>query len=118
MVEMTEIETVDYRPSYDLDADLAELAHAAVQGCCDQQLFTPTLVRSRLRPTGTAATTLLLCRDGGRLVAASAMLWPATLEATGQLVGPLVHPAARDAGIGSALLRLAASVAAARPGIV
>jgi hypothetical protein len=45
------------------------------------------------------------------------MLWPATLEAPGQLVGPLVHPGVRGSGIGAAMLRLAASVAAARPGI-
>ncbi|GAA1822671.1 hypothetical protein GCM10009682_48790 [Luedemannella flava] len=111
------IETVDYRPSYELDADLADVAYAAVRGWPDQQLITPAAVRSRLRPTGTAATTLLLARDGGRLVAAAAMLWPATLEAMGQLIGPLVHPSARGAGLGTAMLRAAASVAAARPGI-
>ncbi|GAA1764538.1 GNAT family N-acetyltransferase [Luedemannella helvata] len=111
------IESIDYRPSYELDADLAELAYAAVRGWPDQQAITPAMIRSRLRPTGTTATTLLVVRDGGRLVAAAAMLWPATLEATGELIGPLVHPSARGAGLGTAVLRAAAAVADARPGI-
>lgn len=117
MVVLIVIETVDYRPSYELDADLAELAYAAVRGWPDQQMITPTLVRSRLRPTGTTATTLVLERVGGRLVAAAALHWPATLEATGQLVGPLVHPSVRGRGIGTDMLRTASALAAARPGV-
>ena len=64
------------------------------------------------------ATTLALHRDDdGRLVAAAALRWPVTPEATAHLWGPLVHPSARRGGLGSTLLSALVEVVAARPGV-
>ena len=111
------IDVVDYLPDPDLDAELAELGYAAVHGWPDQRPVTPALVRSHLRPTGTTATTLALHHQGGRLLAAAALRWPATLDATGRLWGPVVHPSARRGGLGAALLSTVADIVAAHPGI-
>ena len=114
----TAITVVDYRPAPDLDAELADLAYAAVHGWPDQRPYTAAFLRSRLRPLGMTATTLVLGREpDGRLVAAAALRWPATLEDTGRLFGPVVHPDARRAGVGRDMLATVIDVIAARPGV-
>jgi hypothetical protein len=113
-----EINVVDYLPAPDLDADLAELAYAAVHGWPDQRPYTAAFLRSRLRPRGMTATTLVLGREAcGRLVAAAALRWPATLEDTGFLFGPVVHPTARRGGVGRDVLAAVTDVLSARPGV-
>jgi GNAT superfamily N-acetyltransferase len=108
----------NYLPDPDLDADLAELTHLAVQGWPDQSPFSPAVVRSILRPAGMTATSLIVHRDeDGAMLGAAALCWPATLETTACLWGPLVHPSARGSGIGRALLDTVAEVMATRPGI-
>ncbi len=115
---MNRITVVDYRPDPQLDAELANLGYAAIQGWPDQRPFTPALVRSSLRPAGMTASTLALHRDAdGTLLATAAVRWPATLEATGRLWGPIVHPAVRGRGLGGALLATVVEVLAARPGV-
>jgi len=112
------IDVVDYLPDPGVDAELADLGYTAVHGWPDQRPITASLVRSWLRPTGTTATTLVMHRRAdGRLLAAAALRWPATLEATGRLWGPIVHPDARGNGLGSALLATLAEILAARPGV-
>jgi GNAT superfamily N-acetyltransferase len=112
------ISVVDYLPAPDLDADLAALAYAAVHGWPDQRPYTAAFLRSRLRPRGMTATTLVLGReDCGTLVAAAALRWPATLEDTGFLFGPVVHPAARRAGVGRDVLAAVIDVLSSRPGV-
>jgi ribosomal protein S18 acetylase RimI-like enzyme len=112
------ISVVDYVPAPDLDADLADLAYSAVHGWPDQRPYTAAFLRSRLRPRGMTATTLVLGRDaGGRLVAASALRWPATLEDAGHLFGPIVHPDARGAGVGTDVLAAMIDVIGNRPGV-
>ena len=113
-----DISVVDYVPLPDLDADLADLAYAAVHGWPDQRPYTAAFLRSRLRPRGMTATTLVLGREpGGRLVAAAALRWPATLEDTGHLFGPVVHPEARGVGVGTDVLAAMIHVIATRPGV-
>ena len=115
---MTQISVVDYRPDPQLDAELAGLGYAAIHGWPDQRPITAAVVRSGLRPAGMTASTLALHRDrDGALLAAAVVCWPATLEATGRLWGPLVHPAVRGRGVGSALLTTVAGILAARPGV-
>jgi hypothetical protein len=115
---MPSIDVVDYRPEFDLDHDLAELAYAAVHGWPDQRPITAGLVRSVLRTLGTTASTLVLHRDDqGRLLAAAAVRWPATLEGIGRVWGPFVHPTAAGAGLGAALLETVGRLVAARPGV-
>lgn len=107
----------DYRSTPELDAELAELAYAAIHGWSDQRPLTPAIVRSLLRPGGMTATTLALSRDrNGRLLGAAALRWPATLSASGRLWGPIVHPSAQRAGVGRELLDTLVSVLASRPG--
>jgi ribosomal protein S18 acetylase RimI-like enzyme len=113
-----DISVLDYVPAPDLDADLAHLAYDAVRGWPDQRPYTAGFLRSRLRPRGMTATTLVLGREhGGRLVAAAALRWPATLEDTGHLFGPIVHPDARGAGVGTDVLAAMIDVIANRPGV-
>ncbi len=115
---MPSIDVVDYRSEFDLDNDLAELAYAALHGWPDQRPVTPALVRSLLRALGTSASTLALHRNAeGRLLAVAAVRWPASLEGFGRLWGPLVHPATRGAGLGTALLETVGHLLAARPGV-
>jgi GNAT superfamily N-acetyltransferase len=115
---MPSIDVVDYRPEFDLDNDLAELGYAALHGWPDQRPVTAALVRSLLRALGTTASTLALHRNtDGRLLAAAAIRWPASLEGIGRLWGPLVHPAARGGGLGAALLETVGHLIAARPGV-
>ncbi len=107
----------DYRSTPDLDAELAELGYASVQGWPDQRPLTPAMVRSLLRPGGMTATTLALHRDRNRrLVGAAALRWPATLSASGRLWGPVVHPSAQRAGVGRELLDTLVAVLRSRPG--
>jgi ribosomal protein S18 acetylase RimI-like enzyme len=113
-----DIAVQDYVPAPDLDADLAELTYAAVHGWPDQRPYTAAFLRSRLRPRCMTATTLVLGREpGGRLVAAAALRWPATLEDSGHLFGPIVHPDVRGAGVGTDMLAAMVDVIANRPGL-
>jgi GNAT superfamily N-acetyltransferase len=113
-----DISVADYLPAPDLDTDLADLAYAAVHGWPDQRPYTAAFLRSRLRPRGMTATTLVLARQAcGRLVAAAALRWPATLEDSGHLFGPIVHPDARGAGVGTDVLAAMIDVIAHRPGV-
>jgi GNAT superfamily N-acetyltransferase len=108
----------NYLPDPDLDADIAELTYAAVQGWPDQSPISPEVVRSILRPAGMTATSLIVHRgDNGVMLGVAALCWPATLDTTACLWGPLVHPRARGLGIGRALLDTVAEVMATRPGI-
>jgi len=108
----------NYLPDPDLDADIAELTYAAVQGWPDQSPISPSVVRSILRPAGMTATSLIVHRgEDGTMLGVAALCWPATLETTACLWGPLVHPRARGTGIGRALLDTVAEVMATRPGI-
>jgi GNAT superfamily N-acetyltransferase len=95
-----------YLPRTSLDAELAALGYAAVSGWPDQRPITAALVRSRLRPAGHAAATMLAThRDSaGRLVGAAALRWPSYPDTPGRLWGPIVHPAHRHQGIGTRLL--------------
>ena len=112
------ISVVDYVPSPVLDTELAELAYAAVHGWPDQRPYTAAFLRSRLRPRGMTATTLVLGREpGGRLVAAAALRWPATLEDSAHLFGPVVHPDARRAGVGRAVMAAISDIISTRPGV-
>jgi GNAT superfamily N-acetyltransferase len=107
-----------YRPDPDVDADLADLCFAAIQGWPDQSPVSPEMVRSVLRPAGMTATSLIVHRDEqGTMLAAAALCWPATLDTTACLWGPIVHPRARGSGIGRALLDTVADVMATRPGV-
>jgi len=112
------ISVVDYRPTPDLDAELAELAYSAVHGWPDQRPYTAAYLRSRLRPRGMTATALVLYREAdGRLVGAAAVRFPATLDDTGIILGPVVHPGARQAGLGQEMLTAVMGVIASRPGV-
>jgi hypothetical protein len=112
------VQLLDYRPDAELDADLADLGYAAVYGWPDQSPITASHVRSWLRAAGTSATTLALRRDDEqRLIGASAITWPSTLEGAAILWGPIVHPGAQRAGVGASLLRTVSQVLATRPGI-
>jgi ribosomal protein S18 acetylase RimI-like enzyme len=112
------ITAVDYRPAPELDAELAELAYAAVHGWPDQRPYTAAFLRSGLKARGMTATTLVLARDGrDRLIGAAALRWPATLEDTGQLFGPVVHPDARGARLGQDMLAVVTEVISSRPGV-
>jgi GNAT superfamily N-acetyltransferase len=114
---MTSLSVVDYVPDHALDAELAALGHAALSGWPDQRPFTPSLVRSSLRPLGTTATTLVLGRaDDGTLRAMAALRWPTTLDSVGLLWGPIVHPDARGLGLATSALRAVTEAVAARPG--
>jgi ribosomal protein S18 acetylase RimI-like enzyme len=116
---MLTISVEDYRPSTALDDELAELAFAAIQAWPDHTPVDGARVRSMLRSAGMTATTLALHRDGdGRLVAAVAVRWPATLDAAGRLWGPLVHPDAVGRGLGRTLMGSVAEMMAARPGVL
>jgi Acetyltransferase (GNAT) family len=64
----------------------------------------------------TATTLALHCGADGRLLGAAALRWPATIRASGRLWGPVVHPAARGAGLGRKLLALD-EVLATHPGV-
>ena len=110
---------MDYLPAPDLDADLADLAYAAVHGWPDQRPYTAAFLRSRLRPRGMTATTLVLGREhGGRLVAAAALRWPATLEdsrVTCSVRWSIPKRAAPASG--RTVLAAIVDVMAARPGV-
>jgi hypothetical protein len=114
---MASLSVVDYVPDHALDAELAALGHAALSGWPDQRPFTPSLVRSSLRPLGTTATTLVLDRaEDGTLRAMAALRWPTTLDSVGLLWGPIVHPDARGLGLAASTLRAVTEAVAARPG--
>jgi ribosomal protein S18 acetylase RimI-like enzyme len=101
-----------------LDGELAELGYVAVRGWPDQRPVTPAMIRSLLRPGGMTATTLAMQRDrSGRLVGAAALRWPATLSASGRLWGPIVHPTARNNGVGRELLATLMEVTRSHPGV-
>jgi GNAT superfamily N-acetyltransferase len=115
---MMSVQLLDYRPDLDLDTDLADLSYAAVFGWPDQSPITASLVRSSLRPPGTAATTLALHHDEyHRLLGAAALTWPSTLDAPACLWGPFVHPEAQRGVVGSRLLDALSELVRSRPGI-
>ncbi len=113
------ITVTDYRPTTTLDEELAELGYAAIQGWPDQAPVDASLVRAMLRPPGMTATTLALCRDEhGRLLGGAAVRWPATLDAAGQLWGPMVHPDVRHHGLGRRLMETVTEILATHPGVL
>jgi len=115
---MTAIDLVDYWPNAELDAELAELCYAALQGATDQRPVTPSLVRAWLRQSGLTATTLALHRGAdGRILGAAAICWPGAPESSGRLWGPFVHPDVRGAGVGPALFTALDEVISNRPGV-
>lgn len=112
-----EVTIEDYRSTPDLDAELVGLGYAAVHGGPDQRPVNRQLLQSLLRPTGTSATTLALHRNGdGRVLGAAALRWPATLDATGWLWGPVVHPGQQGSGLGRHVLAALIDVLMRRPG--
>src|SRR5262249_2372288 len=109
----------DYRPSPALDEELAALGYTGIQGWPDQAPVDASLARAMLRPAGMTATTLLLHRDDdGRLLAGAAVRWPATLDSTGRLWGPVVQPEARGHGLGRSLMLAIDELLARRPGVL
>jgi GNAT superfamily N-acetyltransferase len=109
----------DYRPSPALDEELAALGYTGIQGWPDQAPVDASLARAMLRPAGMTATTLLLHRDDdGRLLAGAAVRWPATLDSTGRLWGPVVQPDARGHGLGRSLMLAIGELLARRPGVL
>jgi GNAT superfamily N-acetyltransferase len=116
--EGTSVDVLVYRPSAELDAEVAEVCYLALRGSPGQRPVTPALVRAWLRPSGLTATTLAAYRDdGGRLLGVAAVRWPGTPESAGRLWGPFVHPDARGRGVGTALLHVLEELVAARPGV-
>jgi GNAT superfamily N-acetyltransferase len=108
----------DYRPSPELDADLAALGYDAVRGWPDQRPVSGPVMHGYLRPTSMTATTLAVHRDDkGHLLACAALRWPATIDAAGLLWGPMVHPSARGRGLGRLLLAEINAILAAHPGV-
>lgn len=96
----------EYQPHTSLDNQLVALGRKVLAGWPDTRPVTTSLVRSRLRPTGTAPATLLaVCRDEQTtLLGAAALRYPGHPGAPGRLWGPVVDPNLERAGIGTALL--------------
>jgi len=95
-----------YQPGTFLDAELADLGHAALRGWPDQRPMTAALVRSLLRTfEGSPPTLMFLTRTaGGDLVAAAALCYPAGPGVPGRLWGPVVDPGWQRQGLGTVLL--------------
>src|SRR5262245_21495162 len=108
----------DYRSTWDLDHELGVVGYLAVRGGPDQRPINATVMNSLLRPVSMRATTLALSRDDdGHILGAAALRWPPTLDSTGWLWGPVVHPSMRGSGLGRELLAALTGVLAKHPGV-
>ncbi len=115
---MTGLTVMDYRPSAELDNEVASLVVEAVRGWPDHAPVTAPMVRSAFRPTGTVATSLVLHRDDqDTLDGIAAILWPATLESIGSVWGPILGPSARGHGLARTMLDTLTTLVGNRPGV-
>lgn len=106
---MIQFTTSQYEPHTRLDDEFAQLGYDGMSGWPDQRPVTAALVRSRLRPAGSAPPTRLVQArtSSGVLAGATALRYPPAPGAAARLWGPVVAFDWQRHGLGTMLLEQA-----------